>query len=136
MAPPDRSAAFSTGGPESGGGDLLLVARPGGYRHRGLDISSKVGGLGELGLEEGFRMAPADLEARGLRDGDPVSVLPGKGGPPAVGPAKSDPECPPGVVYFTRPSVFGGLEHRRPMASLHRLAANPVRVSVAAAGRP
>jgi len=48
----------------------------------------------------------------------------------------ADPECPPGVVYFTRPAVFGGLEHRRPMAPLHRLGSNPVRVVVAAAGTP
>jgi formate dehydrogenase (NADP+) alpha subunit len=136
MTPPERTLALRGSGTAVGKGDFLLVARPGGFRHRGLDISAKVGGLMELGLEEGFRMAPADLETLGLKDGDPVSVSEGNGGPPAVGPVKADPECPAGSIYFTRPSVFGGLEHRRPMASLHRLAANPVRISVAAAGRP
>ncbi len=48
-----------------------------------------------------------------------------------AGPVRADAECPRGAVYFTRPVVLGGLEHRRSLAPLFRLGANPVRVSVA-----
>ena len=109
---------------------LRLIARPGGYGHRSVDISSKVGGLKELALEEGFRMAPADLDALGLREGDEVIVSFDSGTPSAAGRVKADEECPRGAVYFTRPVVLGGLEHRREMLPLCRLEANPARVHV------
>jgi len=111
-------------------GDFLLVAKPGGYRHRGVDISSKVGGLKELALEEGFRMNPEDLEALGLRGGDTVSLSCDGGKISAGGPVKEDEECPRGVVYFTRPVVFGGLENRRGILPLCRLGGNPAHVDV------
>jgi predicted molibdopterin-dependent oxidoreductase YjgC len=108
-----------------GKGDFLLVAEPAGYRHRGIDISSKVGGLAELALEEGFRMNPEDIAALGLADGDEIVVSLDNGAVTASGPAKSNIECPKGVVYYTRPFVFGGLAHRRALWPLYRLEQNP-----------
>lgn len=111
-------------------GGFLLVARPGGYRHRGIDIASKVGGLKELALEEGFRMNPDDLDSLGLRGGDSVTLAYDGGRNVTAGPVKADEECPRGVVYFTRPVVFGGLESRRGLLPLYRLGGNPIRVDV------
>jgi formate dehydrogenase alpha subunit len=115
-------------------GAFLLVAEPAGYRHRGIDISSKVGGLGELALEEGFRMNPEDIASLGLADGDEVTVSLDNGDVVASGPAKTNSECPKGVVYYTRPVVFGGLGHRRALWPLYPLAENPVWVSIATKG--
>jgi formate dehydrogenase alpha subunit len=120
--------APATSGTADGG--FLLVAEPGGYRHRGIDIMSKVGGLKELGLEEGFRMSPEDLGALGLSNGDKISVRFDGGGPSAAGPVRADAECPRGAVYFTRPVVLGGLEHRRGLAPLFEPRRTPVRVCV------
>lgn len=111
-------------------GAFLLVAEPGGYRHRGMDISSKVGGLGELALEGGFRMSPEDFASLGLAEGDQVTVSLDNGAITVSGPAKSNRECPKGVVYYTRPVVFGGLSHRHALWPLYRLERNPVRASV------
>jgi len=111
-------------------GAFLLVAEPGGYRHRGVDISSKVGGLGELALEEGFRMSPEDFASLGLSDGDQVTVSLDDGAITVSGPAKSNRECPKGVVYYTRPVVFGGLSHRHALWPLYGLEQNPVPASV------
>ena len=111
-------------------GDFLLVAEPGGYRHRGIDTSSKVGGLGELALEEGFRMCPEDIEALGLKNGDTIALSFDNGKVRAEGSVKADPECPRGVIYYTRPVVFGGLKHRRNLLPLYLLRENPVRINV------
>jgi formate dehydrogenase alpha subunit len=124
---------FSAGKPGTGG-DFWLVAKPAGYRHRGVDLSSKVAGLGELAIEEGFRMSPADLASLGLKEGDPIDLSFGNGASGVRGTAKADPECPRGVVFFTRPVVFGGLAHRRAMAPLFKLTSNPIRVAIAGAG--
>ena len=118
---------------DAGRGSFLLVYQPGGQRHRGVDLSSKVGGLGELGLEEGFRMSPEDLAALGVGAGGAVTVTPDGGRTAASGPARPDDACPPGVVYITRPVVFGGLEARRGLLPLLRLEGNPVRVEVSRA---
>jgi predicted molibdopterin-dependent oxidoreductase YjgC len=115
---------------ETSGDGFLLVAEPGGYRHRGIDIASKVGGLKELGLEDGFRMNPEDLGALVLQSGDRILVSVSHGGPGVAGPVRADAECPKGAVYFTRPVVLGGLEHRRGLAPLFGLGRNPVRASV------
>ena len=129
------AARLSIGNPPSeapgSGGEFTLVARPAGYRHRGIDISSKVTGLAELALEEGFRMAPTDIASLGLKDGDPIVLTTGNGSPEVQGTVKADPECPKGAVYFTRPIILGGLEHRRAVASLYNLVRNPVPVGVA-----
>jgi predicted molibdopterin-dependent oxidoreductase YjgC len=111
-------------------GTFLLVAEPGGYRHRGIDISSKVGGLGELALEEGFRMSPEDFACLGLSDGDQVTVSLDNGAITVSGPAKPNRECPKGVVYYTRPVVFGGLSHRHALRPLYELKQNPAQASV------
>ena len=118
---------------EASSGEFWLVAEPGGYRHRGIDVASKVGGLGELALEEGFRLHPQDLESLGLKEGEEliVSFEPGK--PGVKGPAKSDAGCDRGVIYYTRPVVLGGLSHRRPYEPLYKLDRNPARVSVSRA---
>ncbi|OGD19148.1 MAG: hypothetical protein A2W03_05950 [Candidatus Aminicenantes bacterium RBG_16_63_16] len=113
-----------------GEGDFLLVAAPGGYRHRGIDISSKVGGLGELQLEEGFRMHPDNIAALGLADGDIIRVSYDHGGISVTGPVKSDLESPPGSLFYTKPVAFGGLKHRHELWPLFQLAPNPARVRI------
>ena len=117
-------------------GEFLLVAAPGGYHHRGVDISAKVGGLGELALEEGFRMHPDDLAALGLEPGEGLTLIL-DGDPAGVSAAvHPDAACPSGTIYFTRPVVFGGLSHRRELAPLYRLSRNPIRVNVLRKGDP
>jgi formate dehydrogenase alpha subunit len=114
----------------SGTGDFILVAMPGGYRHRGIDISSKVGGLSELALEEGFLVHPEDMDALGVKNGDGVNVSFDGGKIRVSGTVKQDIECPKGVVFYYRPFVFGGLSHRRDLHLLYSLRKNPVRVSI------
>lgn len=116
--------------PRTGEGNFLLVAEPAGYRHRGRDISSIVGGLKELALEDGFRMHPEDVASLGLKDGDGIKLSFEEGRTCVKGPVKSDRECPKGTVYFTQPVVFGGLGHRRELLPLYLLKQNPMRVSV------
>jgi predicted molibdopterin-dependent oxidoreductase YjgC len=118
-------------------GEFLLVAEPGGYRHRGIDISSKVGGLAELGLEEGYRMNPEDIDSLGLKNGDRLTLSLDNGKISATNAVKSDIECPKGVIYYTRPVVLGGLKHRRELWPLYNLKQNPIRVNAsrAAAGK-
>jgi predicted molibdopterin-dependent oxidoreductase YjgC len=126
----DLSMEKSTAG-KIAEGDFLLVAEPGGYRHRGVDISSKVGGLGELTLEEGFRMHPDDIDSLGLKNGDRLTLSFDSGKIRATAAVKRDPECPRGVIYFTRPVVFGGLKHRRELWPFYVLKENPIRVNIA-----
>jgi predicted molibdopterin-dependent oxidoreductase YjgC len=114
-------------------GEFLLVAEPGGYRHRGIDISSKVGGLAELGLEEGFRMNPEDIDSLGLKNGDRLTLSFDNGKTSATSAVKPDVECPKGVIYYTRPVVLGGLKHRRELWPLYNLKQNPIRVNAARA---
>jgi predicted molibdopterin-dependent oxidoreductase YjgC len=111
-------------------GDFLLVAEPAGYRHRGIDISSKVGGLGELALEEGFRMHPGDIDSLGLKSGDRIRLAFDNGKGSAGSAVRADVECPRGIIYYTRPVVFGGLKHRRELLPLYILKQNPIRVNV------
>jgi formate dehydrogenase alpha subunit len=126
---PPKDGKRSNGG--MGDGKFLLVAEPAGYRHRGIDISRVVGGLGELALEQGFRMHPEDIAAFGA-DGDHLTVIAGDGAAKATTFAKADPECPRGVIYFTQPTAFGGLTHGDDMRSLYELSQNPVRVNITA----
>ncbi|MDW7760684.1 MAG: molybdopterin-dependent oxidoreductase [Acidobacteriota bacterium] len=139
---PRRMAAPSAWAPEAaenGGpavkGAFALIAKPGGYRHRGIDLVSKAGGLSELGLEEGFRMNPADIDRLGVENGGDICITCKSLDAPVSGPAVEDAECPEGAVYVTRPVVFGGLDHRRALRPLFGLSANPVRVDVARAGK-
>lgn len=120
---------------EKGKGAFQLVAEPAGYRHRGIDISSKVGGLGELALEEGFRMHPEDIASMGLNDGDPVALSYNGAKVSVSGPVRSNAECPKGVVAYTRPAVFGGPSHRRELWPLYGLTENPMWVKVSRAAK-
>jgi formate dehydrogenase alpha subunit len=117
-------------------GRFSLVAEPGGYGHRGIDLSSKVGGLSELALEEGFRMNPEDMAALGVQKGDRIRLSVGRNSHEVFGPARPDPECPPGSVFFTRPAVFGGLSHRREWEPLFHLSQNPVRINIQSQNPP
>jgi NADH-quinone oxidoreductase subunit G len=111
-------------------GDFWLVAEPGGYRHRGIDIASKVGGLCELALEEGFRMHPEDVAALGLTDGDSIRVAWDGEKAEAMAAVKADPECSRGAVYFTRRNIPGGVKGVKEMAPLRQLSGNPARVRI------
>ncbi|MGB7296567.1 MAG: molybdopterin-dependent oxidoreductase, partial [Candidatus Aminicenantales bacterium] len=124
LVPPAEAIAETTQG------DFWLVAEPGGYRHRGIDISSKVGGLCELALEEGFRMHPEDLEELGLRTGDGIRVAWDGNKAGASGEVKADPECGRRAIYFTRRIILGGLKWGRELGSLSELRPNPARVRV------
>jgi formate dehydrogenase alpha subunit len=116
-------------------GNFWLVAEPGGFSHRGIDISSKVGGLAELALEEGFRMNPQDIAALGFESGERITILMDGGRGRVSGRAQSDGECPKGVIFYSRPAALGGLEHRRALGPLYALQENPVRVSVSGKGK-
>jgi len=130
LSNPLKDSRRSNGG--MGDGKFLLVAEPAGYRHRGIDISKVVGGLGELALEEGLRMHPEDLRVLGVENGATVTVTLGNGNAEVTGIAKADAECPLRVIYFTRPVAFGGLSHRKDLKTLYCLTENPVRVDIAA----
>ncbi len=118
----------------AGSGPYLLVAEPGGFGHRGVDLSSKVEGLEELALEEGFRMNPDDLRELRVKPGGSITVSAGK--ITVTGLVKADTECPRGAVYFHRPVAYGGIEHRAGFEPLYRLRSSPVKVKVKAARKP
>jgi anaerobic selenocysteine-containing dehydrogenase len=111
-----------------GTGPLLLVAEPGGFGHCGVDLSSKVEGLGELALEEGFRLHPEDLASLGLAAGERLTVA--LDAISVTGPVRADADCPRGVVYYYRPVALGGLDHRADFEALYHGGSNPVRVEV------
>jgi hypothetical protein len=111
-----------------GTGSYLLVAQPAGFAHRGMDLSSKVEGLEELALEEGFRLHPADLRKLRVKPGESITIAMGK--LEVTADAKADEECPEGTVYFFRPSSYGGLRHRASLEPLYRVRRSPVKVSV------
>jgi anaerobic selenocysteine-containing dehydrogenase len=134
MKPIEGGDAASAPPADGAEGDYWLVAIPGGYGHRGIDLVSKVGGLGDLGLEEGFRMNPADLAALGLKSGDRIEITYDRGTPAVPGTVKQDVECPAGAVYYARPVAFGGLGHKKELEPLFRLGANPGRVRIARIG--
>ena len=114
--------------PGTGTGSYRLVAEPAGFGHRGIDLSSKVEGLGELGLEEGFRLNPEDLRKVRVKPGEDITVSVGKLS--VSGPAKADVECPQGTVYFYRPAAYGGLEHRANLEPLYRSRTSPALAKV------
>ena len=115
----------------AGTGPYLLVAEPAGFGHRGIDLSSKVEGLEELALEEGFRLNPEDLGKLRLKPGEDIAISIGK--VTVTGPVRPDAECPPGAIYFYRPAAYGGLERRANFEPLYRLRTTPVRVRASAA---
>jgi predicted molibdopterin-dependent oxidoreductase YjgC len=87
----------------AGDGDFLVIAKPRGYRHRGIDLSAKVGGLKELALEEGFRMNPDDMKQLGLEAGDRVRLSFDHDGAGPAGTVKPDVECPARAVLCSCP---------------------------------
>jgi anaerobic selenocysteine-containing dehydrogenase len=95
-------------------------------------MSFAVEGLSELGLEEGFRLHPEDLDELGIKSGQQVILS--LDGHEVSGAAKSDPDCPRGAVYVHRPFAYGGIPHRRRFETLYRLAPGLTRVSVRASG--
>ena len=112
----------------AGKGEFLLMVEQGGFQHRGMDLSGVVEGLGELGLEQGLRLNPDDLERLALKPGDTVTVsLDGK---KLELKAKTDPDCPAGTVYAFQPLNFGGLSGFRGWEFFHGLPSNPVRVNL------
>jgi formate dehydrogenase alpha subunit len=117
--------------PDATGG-FLLVLEPGSFRHRGIDLSVVVEGLAELGLEEGFRLNPDDLDELGVGVGD--SVVLRVDGLEARGMARADADCPRGVIYMCRPHAYGGLRRRQGMAPLYRLGGGLYRVTVSVTG--
>jgi len=133
MKPLDQPLKAPAGKGQARDGDFWLVAEPGGYRHRGIDIASKVGGLRELALEDGFRMHPEDVESLGLAAGDRIRVTWDDGGAGATAAVKADPECSRGAVYFTRRAVPGGLKPGSEQGALQGLRQNPARVRIARA---
>jgi formate dehydrogenase alpha subunit len=111
-----------------------LIVEPGGFRHRGIDMSFAVEGLEELALEEGFRLHPEDLENLGIEVGKRVVL--GVDGVEVSGPARADPDCPRGTVWLYRPSACGGIPQRGNLAPLYRLGENLLSVTVSGAGAP
>ncbi len=116
----------------TGTGTYVLVAEPGGFGHRGIDLSSKVEGLEELALEEGFRLNPEDLRKLRVKPGENITISIGR--LTVTGSVKADTECPQGAIYFFRPAACGGLTHRAHLEPLYRLRTSPVKVKVQAAG--
>lgn len=115
----------------AGTGPYLLVAEPAGFAHCGVDLASKVEGLGELKLEEGFRLHPEHLRRLRIEPGERIAVANGKFA--VSGSARADETCPPGVVYYHRPVTYGGIEHRADLAPLYRLGVSPMKVEIRAA---
>lgn len=116
----------------TGKGDYLLIAEPAGFGHRGMDLSYVVEGLSELALEQGFRMHPDDLAKLGIKDGGSMTLS--ANGLEIAVTAKADEDCPAGVIYYYRPTGFGGLAPCRSLEPLYRLKDNPIKVDVRPAG--
>lgn len=117
-----------------GRGRFLLIPERAGFRHRGIDLSGVVGGLGELRLEEGLRMCPEDMERLCVQPDDTVTVTIEE--PLHVRlslPARPDPDCPSRTAYVTRRDAWGGLPGDSGLEQLARLPARPVRVRIASA---
>ena len=69
MTPLPRRRRPARGGSRAGRGRFALVPERAAFRHRGIDLSAVVEGLGELDLEEGVRMHPGDLDGLGVGPG-------------------------------------------------------------------
>ena len=113
----------------AGAGEHRLVLEPGGFRHRGTDLSSVVEGLSELALEEGVRLHPDDLRELGVASGEPAILrVDGVEVPVRV---KADPDSPRGVIYAHRPLACGGVEGRKALAPLYRLGGSLLPATIA-----
>ena len=118
----------------SGANGYRLIVEPGGFRHRGIDLSFAVEGLSELGLEEGFRLHPDDMDELGVKGGAQLTLS--VNGLEVSGPANADTDCPRGLVYVHRPSAYGGIRHRRSLEPLYRLKVSPVKVTLGHKRKP
>ncbi len=116
----------------AGRGRFTLVPERAAFRHHGMDLSTVVEGLGELDLERGVRMHPADLVKLGVGPGGRVRV--DVDGGVEVASVRPDPACPRGAVYATRVAAWGGLDAGERLRILTLLPATPRRVRVTAAG--
>jgi predicted molibdopterin-dependent oxidoreductase YjgC len=121
--PLERQAAAATGT-----GDFLLVINRGGFEHRGMELSSMVEGLGELGLEQGLRLNPEDLRRLDVGTGEKVIVS--FTGNKLEIKTREDPDCPVGVAYMYKWLNFGGMGSLKGVEFIHALPSNPVRVSI------
>ena len=106
-----------------------LVLEPGGFRHRGVDLSFAVEGLSELALEEGVRLHPDDLRELGLESGGAAILRVDGVEVPAV--VKADPDSPRGVIYAHRPLAYGGIPGRKPLGPLYRLGGSLLAATIA-----
>ncbi len=113
---------------------LRLIVEPGGFRHRGIDMSLVAEGLAELGLETGFRVHPDDLGELGIATGDTFVMR--VNGLEIPGVAKADADCPRGTVYAYHPSAGGGRVDRANLAVLSSLKGNPRPAIIALAEQP
>ena len=109
-------------------GSFTLVLQPGGYAHRGVDITTKVEGLGIINPEEGFHINPEDASSLGVTEGETVVVKAGSVSGSA--PARLHPELQRGVVYLFVPEATGGLSGRGGLEALYGLKTNPCSVEV------
>ena len=87
----------------------------------------------ELGLEEGFRLHPDDMEELGIKAGATLALR--LNGAEVSAPAKADADCARGAIYVYRPQAYGGLAHRRGLEPLFRLEGAFASVSVARQGK-
>ncbi len=121
--PVDRQAVAPTGT-----GEFLLVVSQGGFQHRGMELSSVVEGLGELGLEQGLRLNPEDMDRLEVGRGEKVMVS--FTGNKLEIKTREDPDCPVGTAYLYKWFNFGGLDSLKGVEFIHGLPSNPVRVNI------
>jgi len=107
---------------------LYLIQKPGGYVHRGVDITSKVEGLQLLNPEDGFFISPDDAAKLKIEEGNMITVKAGNAA--AKAPARIDNEMPKGLIGLFVPNSKGGLSARKALEPLYNLEFNPHPVEV------
>lgn len=131
---PRRTAATNTHSVDrqdiapTGTGDFLLVVNQGGFQHRGMELSTVVEGLGELGLERGLRLNPEDMERLEVGQGEKVRIS--FTGNTLEIRTREDLDCPVGCAYLYKWFNFGGLGSLKGVEFIHALPSNPVRVHI------
>lgn len=123
---PESDAAAAA--PVRANGDFQLMLHPGGYSHRGVEITSKVEGLQILNPEEGFHLNSEDAAALGVEEGQTIKVT--ADGIAVKGPARIRHDLPASTVYLYVPEAVGGLQSRADLEPLYRLKQNPCPVEV------
>jgi predicted molibdopterin-dependent oxidoreductase YjgC len=131
---PLPGASAPTSETPAGAGRFVLVQERAGFRHRGVDLARIVEGLGELHLEEGLRLSPADMDHLGVRPGGAVTVSVNK--TQLVLAAMPDADCPRGAAFVTRPQTGGALAGLGALLEpLRTLSPTPMRVRISAGDR-